>query len=310
MRVGATIAIAAAAASGACGRGKGSAGDAGFPASGSTPAPDVRGAPGSGHGATEAHLRCRAIAADGDVRAELDADAGTTRLANMSEIPGEAWLLLAQGARLVAKDVRTTRETTFLGPGQARACVNRREESWISAGSFESVVGAGESPGAEQWVVTPQAVLRYGAARLRVDVDARGTRVRLANGVAFLWPPQGEAGGEGWQRVTAAETAIAEPPGARSDAAAAAVDRCSSLAARSRELAGALLSPPDGGLDGGNVAAEQVTTRRLARAACAIAALRVDPVAVGESGRKEGLSAKVRAAEADWRALPLAGSEP
>jgi len=320
MRPGAMIALAAVAGACSCGRGHGPAGDAG-PSEAAPPAasahpgahpqapPGSSGAPGAGRAATEAHLPCRAIAADGDVRGAPGADGGGLPLANMTEIPGDGWLSLAGGARLVAKDPRTSRETTFLGPGRARACVERGEESWIVTGSFESVVGAGESPGAEEWVVTPQAVVRYAAARLRVDSGPQGTRVRLANGVAFLWPPGAGPASEGWQRMTAAETTIGGPPGTDPDAASAAVDRCSSLAETSRRLAAALLAPAEAG-PGGSVAAEQVTARRLARAACAVATLRVDALAVGDSARKRGLSAKVREAEIAWRSLPLAGLEP
>jgi hypothetical protein len=314
MRKGAVIAFAAIAVLGACNRGQTSAGDAGPSASASRPLPTAPHPAPQGSAATpsraslEAHLPCRAIAADGDVHAE--SDAGAAKVANLAEIPAEGWLSLSDGARLVAKDPRTTRETTFLGPGRVRACVDRREESWIASGSFESVVGAGETPGAEEWVVTAQAVVRYAAARLRVDMAPKGTHLRLANGVAFLWPPQGDATSEGWQRVTAPEVAIDGPPGADPAAAGAAVDRCVSLSERSRTLAKALLSPADSGPAGGSVAAEQVTARRLARAACAVAALRVDALSTGDSGRKLGLSAKVLEAETAWRSLPVAGTPP
>ncbi len=249
------IAIAAIAGSGACGRGRGAPGDAGanlsVPPTAHPDAPHERpansaGPSGSSNAVMLAHLPCRAIAADGDVEAETYPDAGGARVTNMSEIPDNVWLSLAQGARLVAKDPRTTRETTFLGPSRARACVERGEESWLVSGSFESVVGAGESPGAEEWVVTPQAVVRYAAARLHIDAEPQTTRVRLANGVAFIWPPQGVGASEGWERMTAAESAIAGAPGADPAAAAAAVDRCSSLAARSAALATAKTAPRSG----------------------------------------------------------------
>jgi hypothetical protein len=315
------IALAAIAGSGACGRGRGSPGDAGShassppvpaPADASLGGPPAAAGPsGSSHASMVAHLPCRAIAADGEVRAaESDADVAGTRVTNMSEIPDNAWLSLAPGARLVAKDPRTTRETTFLGPSLARACVERAEESWLVSGTFESVVGAGESPGAEEWVVTPHAVVRYAAARLHGDAEPKDTRIQLANGVAFLWPPQGTAASEGWERMTTPEATIAGPAGVDPAAAAAAVDRCSSLAEHSRVLARALLSPSDGGSGQGNVAGEQVTARRLARAACAVAALRAASLPAGESGRKQGLSGKLREAEAAWRFLPVAGSPP
>ena len=92
---------------------------------------------------------CRAIAVDGPVRVlksveraaergddgglERAADGGDagTALALEGQIPSEAWLSLSPDARLVAKDPRTTRETTFLGPARVRACVDHREESWV-----------------------------------------------------------------------------------------------------------------------------------------------------------------------------------
>lgn len=299
------IALAAVAGSGGCDRGKAALRpDAAPEAPARNPA-----VPESSAASTVAQLRCRAIAADGDVTVESAGDAGATRLANMAEIPGGAWLRLADGARLVAKDPRTTRETTFLGAGRSRPCVDRGEESWIAAGSFESAIGSGESPGAEEWVVTPQAVVRYASARLRVDVTLQGTRVRIANGAAFLWPPRGGAASEGWQRLTAADTTIgAKPSRGEGDA----VDRCDSLAERSRALAKALLSPGDSGPEEGRLVAEQVTARRLARAACALASLRVESLtgAEAESERREGLSAKVHAAMAAWRSVPVASSSP
>ena len=50
-------------------------------------------------------------------------------------------------------------------------------------------MGAGESPGAEEWVVTPFGVVRYGAAKLSVDVGAKDADVAVATGIAFLWTP-------------------------------------------------------------------------------------------------------------------------
>ena len=112
----------------------------------------------------------RAIAVDGEVRSEDD---GGTPVALSSGIALDPWIDLVSGARLVAKDPRTTRETTFRGPARVRACVDSIEESWVDSGSFESSVGAGESPGAEEWVVTPLGVVRFAAAKLGVQVSTR-----------------------------------------------------------------------------------------------------------------------------------------
>src|SRR6516225_7041636 len=68
-----------------------------------------------------------------------------------------------------------------------RACVTHREESWLTAGRFESAIGAGETPGAEEWVVTPFGVVRYMAAKVAVEVRARDASVAVGSGPVFLW---------------------------------------------------------------------------------------------------------------------------
>jgi hypothetical protein len=281
-----------------------------------------------------ARLPCRAVAVDGDVRAEDVALPGSShgkgaddggaglRLAARQELPPESWLGLGASARLVAKDPRTTRETTFLGPAQVRPCVARREESWVYAGVFESVAGAGESPGSEEWLVTPVAVLRYASAKLHVVVGPKGTAVTSAGGLAFAWLADdararwgGDAGAgagggdggragntDGWERVAESPVTI-EPvaplaplPGAR-----AAVERCAALADRSHELATVLMAPSVG-LPDASTAAEEVVAHRLARAACAVASLRIGTLP--EAPAKDALAAKLNDAVAVWAALP------
>jgi hypothetical protein len=279
-----------------------------------------------------ARLPCRAVAVNGDVRAEDVALPGSShgkvgddggaglRLAAQQELPAESWLGLAVSARLVAKDPRTTRETTFLGPAQVRPCVARREESWVSVGVFESVAGAGESPGSEEWLVTPVAVLRYASAKLHVVVGPKGTAVTSAGGLAFAWlagdararwgGDAGAGGGDGgragdtdgWERVAESPVTI-EPvaplvplPGAR-----AAVEQCAALADRSHELAMVLMAPSVG-LPDASTAAEEVVAHRLARAACAVASLRVGTLP--EAPAKDALAAKLQGAVAVWAALP------
>jgi len=266
-------------------------------------------------------LPCRAIAVDGRVLAESGALApatasasapapataptsasalalATAPLALRGEIPSDVWLSLGPDARLVAKDPRTTRETAFVGPARVRPCVAHREESWIAAGRFESAIGAGETPGAEEWAVTPLGVARYMAAQLLLEVRDKDATVTLGTGVAFLWltddvheapAPHGAADAgpgvattslddDGWRRMTAGSLVLARTPQAGerppADAARAAVDQCAALTKQASDLAGDLLSgliAHDAGL-----AKDQLRTRRVARAVCAIAALRVD----------------------------------
>jgi hypothetical protein len=252
---------------------------------------------------------CRAIAVEGDVTADAAPAVAQSLLA-----PG-AWLSLAKGSRLVAKDTRSTRETTFLGPALVRACADGREESWLVVGSFESAVGAGETPGAEEWIVTPLALVRYAASKLRVDVRPNSTAVTIGSGVAFVWladgsratPQSSDSGDDGdWKRLPDGTTTISPATHlalAAADAKAT-VDRCSTFAERSRDLAIALLSGGVGARADASTVILQVETRRLARAACAVAALRLGTLA--SSDEQAALSARVAKAVAAWSTLPAA----
>ncbi len=255
-------------------------------------------------------LPCRAIALEGRVSIEPsgDAEAGAkpAELALQGDVP-PGWLVLSEGTRLVVKDPRTARETTFHGPARLRACVGGSEEVWLAQGSFESAPGAGEVPGAEEWVVTPQATVRYAAAKVRVDVRPAGTTATMVAGVAFLWPPQKGPISEGWQRLGSGEARVAAGAGP-SGGGRASLERCVSLARRAQELAAGLLSAVGGSPDAGAVA-EQVTTRRLARAACAVAKLRLEDAHGGAGGASADWAAplaEVAEAEAAWRTLPIA----
>ena len=304
-------------------------------------------------------IPCRAIAVDGPVREEAAGDAGVA-LALQGEIPSEVWLSVARDGRLVAKDPRTTRETTFVGPARVRACVAHREESWVATGHFDSAIGAGETPGAEEWVVTPLGVVRYMAAKLGVDVRAKDAVVAVGSGVAFLWLDDGvrvalragadagagastSAGGgggggastsagagagagasagagagpgadaglalddDGWMRVSDGEVTLSAGAGrAAVQAARATVARCTALAQRSRDLAATLLAGPS--TPDGSTAKEQMRTRRLARAACAVAGLRVDTLP--PSAPREEMSAQLEVASAAWAPRPAASSPP
>jgi hypothetical protein len=250
-------------------------------------------------------LACRAIGVDGDVHlAPSEADAGAVAVLLQGMVPTDAWVDLAKGARLVAKDPRTTRETTFRGPGRVRACVGYGEESWVASGSFESTPGAGEGPGQEEWVVTPFGIVRYAAAKLTVDVKPAQADVVVERGVAFAWKPGAtEAAAsleEGWTRLQPGKVTLA---GGKVDEGAAgarmAVTRCTTLATSARGLAAQVMSP-DGGADAGTIAT-QVTTRRLARAACAVASLRVGALPPADAAPLSGPLADANVA---WSALP------
>jgi len=270
-------------------------------------------------------LPCRVIGLNGDVRV---GDVGTGSPLHAQEtIPGEAWLTLAQGAQIVAKDPRTTRETTFFGPGRVRACVDHREESWLAEGRFESTSGAGETPGAEEWVETPVGIVRYLASTLRVQLRPERATVTVAGGTAFVWAPPDtrmtlhrtvDAGGAGapnddaWRRVSdgVLELRLRSKGSAVGDAQAA-VHHCADLARVSAELAVALreLMMGDGGASiVAPAIVRQVEARREARAACAVAAVRVG--ILPESGDAAQLAAQISDADATWTAIPSSPAAP
>jgi len=116
-----------------------------------------------------------------------------------------------------------------------------------------------------------------------------------------------------WRRVVPG-TAPAELVAARADGGAAdggaadrarsAVEACSQRASRARELARAVLS----GRADGAVVVDQVVARRLARAACAVASLRVSRLAASDAAA--ALSVRVADADAAWSALPVGAPRP
>jgi hypothetical protein len=260
------------------------------------------------------------MAVQGEVRVEAPGEAAAP-LQLQDRVRGDDWLALAPGARLVVREPRTARETTVRGPGRTRLCVDSQEEAWLAAGDFESTPGSGESPGAEQWVITPLGVVRYAAAKLVVGAGPAGTSIAVADGAAFAWPADdakvappwgpdsGAAGpaapdGEGWARVTSGRVMLSpKGPSSPRDAARSAVARCSELANRTRDLAAALLKNPAGQPAQPAQPAEQVRTRRLARAACALAHLRMtQPETMLQT--ETDLAATLRQADSAWRDLP------
>ena len=260
---------------------------------------------------------CRALAVEGEVAFDPD---GGAAVAPSVELHGDQWLVLAANSRLVAKDPRTGRETTFRGPGRVRACVDSLEESWLGRGVFESSVGSGEAPGAEEWVVTPLGVVRFAAGQLSVEASAQDVRIRVAQGTAFVWVAEDAvartAGGkvdggagwskgeEGWLRLASGAVKFALTPGRTAlEAARAGVSACVRLATSSRDQASAVLSNTGDAAASGAAVAEQVMTRRLARGACAVASLRVADLPPSQA--QAGLDETLGGARTAWRALPF-----
>jgi hypothetical protein len=269
----------------------------GSPASAATAAPPATSVPASDGG--EPKPRCRFIAAIGDVRA---ADGGE-RLTSAQEVP-DGLFAVAAGAKCTVKNPLTGREASFEGPGRARACVGGASEgeAWLVGGSYAAAPGAGEKPGAEDWVVTPFGVVRYASAHVKLVLGKDSAELRVATGSARVFGKvlPGDAGAvpaadeDGW-------TSLAGPLNVTlraSGDAKSVVDACVSAAKEASALAAQVVKP-DAAL--GTLAAAHVRARQRARARCALARV-VAEVQAGPAGA----ALRARAAEADeqWRIVP------
>ncbi|HEX4514501.1 MAG TPA: hypothetical protein VGH87_10725 [Polyangiaceae bacterium] len=226
---------------------------------------------------------CRAISATGHLTHEDDAGLAA------NDLVGESWVELAPGSKLAVKNGTTTREMLFDGPGAIRACVNGEEEMWVNGGVFTSVIGAGETPGAEVWVVTPHGVVRYGSgARVTMNVMVMRVDVKVEGGSAWMWPIDTNA----WTEIGAGKTATLSTRKAPSQIVA----DCEQAAKAAHDLGVAIVTN-DASL--AEAAPQHVVLRQKAHAICAIAELvsnrSLDPV---ERGR---LTPRAHTANSRWR---------
>ena len=226
---------------------------------------------------------CRAISATGQLR--RDDDAGVAS----GDVLGEAWTLLGSGAKLAVKNGTTSRETLFEGPGAVRACVNGEEEMWIDGGGFTSVVGAGESPGAEVWIVTPHGVVRYGSgARVTLNVTVSRVDAKVEGGSAWMWPADAST----WTEIPAGKATTFSTRKAPSQIVA----DCEQASKAAHDLGVAIVTK-DASL--AEAAPQHVVLRQKAHAICALAELvsarSLDPL---ERGR---LLPRAHTANTRWR---------
>jgi len=241
----------------------------------------------------EAKTVCRAIETRGQLRVD---DAGVKQ----GDVLGDAFIELPEGAHLAIENGTTTRETIFDGPGAVRACVGGDEEMWMPTGLFKSVIGAGETPGAEVWIVTPHVVVRYGSgAQLHIQGTSSKADVTLTAGTAWAYPigTMLYDGGmphesEGWMEIPGNDTLTF----VSKRAPAQLVGECEQAATTARGIALAI------GAHDASLAVEapkHVVARRRAHALCAAAEL----VAARSLNlvERERLLPRARAASAKWR---------
>jgi hypothetical protein len=239
---------------------------------------------------------CRAIGASGPIRHDNDAGAILP-----NDVVGDDFAELGAGGKLSVKNGTTSREMIFEGPGEVRVCVGGDEEMWMTSGVYSSVIGAGESPGSEVWIVTPHAVVRYGSGvHMKMNVTNTKLDVDLKAGDAWAFPIDGflthDAGAprevDGWVEIpgNAPLTFISKR------APSQLVGDCERAATAARDLA-IEIGSHDASLS--DLAPKHVVARQKAHAVCSaaelVAARSLDLV------ERERLLPRARAASAKWR---------
>lgn len=262
-------------------------------------------------------LPCRAIAVGGSVKVfpSFDAmgaksDAGTA-LALMDTLPLGSFVDLPEGGKVTVKSPLTSRETAFKGPGRGMFCVDDEEKSWLLDGTFESSMGAGESPGSEEWVFSPFGVVRYGSSNLTMHAVHHRLEVNVINGSASLFvptfvsessPPSPDAGSSGdrWRRADSGFSVVLTPKDERTDdrRAADVAGACTTQAALTHKIALSLASHDMALATAANA---HVLARREARALCGIAAVWV--ATLPASAKRADLAEKLSKANEEWQKI-------
>jgi len=223
-----------------------------------------------------------------------------------------AWLDLPAKASVTVRTLETGRELRFEGPGRIRACGG--DVALVAEGSAVGLPGSGEAPGAEQWVATACGVARWASGVHRFGGARDACKLQSSVGTVHLYlatdvtaeeivdggPPAVDAGRPPgpWRRIDVRQALRLQARGPLDAPAAvkSALASCERAALDVQSLS-ARMTQPEGGTNTGELAAESVSARGLARAACAVAAVRV---AIG--GAKAEDLARLDAASARWRA--------
>jgi hypothetical protein len=216
-----------------------------------------------------------------------------------AKVDATRWLDLPARSSFTARTLETGRELRFEGAGRVRACGD--DVALVAEGSAVGLPGGGEAPGAEQWVATACGVARWASGVHRLSSARDACRLQSSMGTAHLWVPEDvraedapvdasapvDAGvpavqvdGRGagaWQRVDG-KRALRLSSRAALDSSASvkrAIAACEKAADAVQTLATRMGAADAGTSALGELAAESVVARGLARAACAVAAVRV-----------------------------------
>lgn len=201
--------------------------------------------------------------------------------------PASSWLDVAEHSAFSVRRLESGRELRFEGPGRVFPCSG--DVALIARGIAFGRPGSGEAPGSEQWVGTACGALRWasGAHRITAGPTADECTIEVLAGVAHLLvasdmrePTAADAGlrANEWRTLSGKQTIHLRGSANLGGAAAvkAALAACEAAAEDVDRTARALASPTTDASAKSELAAKSVTSRGLARASCAIAAVRTE----------------------------------
>jgi hypothetical protein len=264
---------------------------------------------GTGTGRDGGLVICKVMASEGGPSASADAT---------------GWLDVAAKANFTVRTLETGRELRFEGPGRVRACGD--DVALVAEGTAVGLPGSGEAPGAEQWIASACGAVRWasgvhrftggrdackmqaslGSAQLYLAEDVTAEDVAVDGGAPL--PGDGGAGmaagadaGAGkpsWRRIDARRALRLQGRGPLDTPAAvkSALGSCERAAQVVQRLASSLTTGDAGGGTAGELAAESVVARGLARAACSVAAVRI-----ALSGSRAPDQTRLDAANTSWK---------
>jgi hypothetical protein len=226
---------------------------------------------------------------------------GGASVATQDGLDGRSWLDLGPRAELVLRHGASARELSLHGPGRFLPCRSGLEQVLVAQGTLRSSLGTGVRPGAEVWLATPFAAIRYADADLELIVEPGSLRLTVRAGYASA---------EAADKLRGARDGRVSGPEGRAHAtgrpdAEALVRACELAATSARDSAEQLLRAKAGKL--GELAAAQLRIRRAARARCLVA--EASAQALENPASRSRLGDQLQRAEALWQGIPTLPDE-
>ena len=181
-------------------------------------------------------------------------------------------------------------------------CRDGSEQILLADGQLSTSANLGVRPGAEVLIATPEGVVHYGDAALDLEFGAKGLRMRVKQGEAWVEPEQ--RGKPPFKNPLRSGAEARLPP--THPKTQALLEICQGSAESAAASARRVLSSEDAGGAGsdslGSRAALHMRERSQARTACAIAAAAV--YTESDPAIRQSLSAAVVHADALWQSVP------